>query len=444
VGLAVKRWRVSHLFLIADLAFWFTLGLVLGAIFYSGPLALSAASVEMVVFKQSIKGIGNASRAFLLPSLVRAGSRVFQWKIKSATFREACLVVLLSLGVLPGITVWLLHVDHYGHHVIDRNITARQLENGNAATSVRYELKKVLSSLESAPARISLEAIDQAASRSQELAKLNDIVLIRDWMGVAYPMKGDMAKLALTAASFEGELWGAPVVHARGSQDLPTIHRAELSYLIFSSSLGEGELGTGWVLETYSPLKGVLFDLHSAYRRGFLLLLLSCAPVVIFAMLLSKALSRPIVEIEAVARQLVGPVQIDTAKMSWPEEGFLEIRSLSERLKTLIQSVQAAVQAQERVAADLTQLVETANAPIFGIDTAERVNESNQTAQEHTLSRILEPFFTTKNIGEGTGLGLSVSYGIVRDMGGDIVATTSAEGATFTIRMPIIDTKVAS
>ncbi|MBT6275061.1 MAG: PAS domain S-box protein [Chromatiales bacterium] len=72
------------------------------------------------------------------------------------------------------------------------------------------------------------------------------------------------------------------------------------------------------------------------------------------------------------------------------------------------------------------------------------VKDTGDGIPEHTLPRIFEPFFTTKNIGEGTGLGLSVSYGIVRDMGGDIVATTSAEGATFTIRIPIIDTKVAA
>ena len=54
------------------------------------------------------------------------------------------------------------------------------------------------------------------------------------------------------------------------------------------------------------------------------------------------------------------------------------------------------------------------------------------------LERIFEPFFTTKPAGVGTGLGLSVSYGIVESMGGKLSVSNSTEGARFCIELPIV------
>ena len=53
------------------------------------------------------------------------------------------------------------------------------------------------------------------------------------------------------------------------------------------------------------------------------------------------------------------------------------------------------------------------------------------------LERIFEPFFTTKPIGVGTGLGLSVSYGIIENMGGRLSVTNANEGARFCVELPL-------
>jgi two-component system NtrC family sensor kinase len=56
---------------------------------------------------------------------------------------------------------------------------------------------------------------------------------------------------------------------------------------------------------------------------------------------------------------------------------------------------------------------------------------------EH-LARIFEPFFSTKQAGKGSGLGLWVSDGIVRSHGGDVkVRSQPGRGTTFTISLPI-------
>ena len=54
------------------------------------------------------------------------------------------------------------------------------------------------------------------------------------------------------------------------------------------------------------------------------------------------------------------------------------------------------------------------------------------------LNKIFEPFFTTKGVGKGTGIGLSLSYGVVQSHGGTIrVESEDGQGAAFVIELPM-------
>ncbi|MNG25228.1 Wide host range VirA protein [compost metagenome] len=55
---------------------------------------------------------------------------------------------------------------------------------------------------------------------------------------------------------------------------------------------------------------------------------------------------------------------------------------------------------------------------------------------EENLTRVFEPFFTTKPVGQGLGLGLAVSYGIVRELGGSLEVSNGPAGAVFSLTLP--------
>lgn len=74
-----------------------------------------------------------------------------------------------------------------------------------------------------------------------------------------------------------------------------------------------------------------------------------------------------------------------------------------------------------------------------------KISDTGHGIDPDIIDRIFHPFFTTKKQGEGTGLGLSVVYGIVKNHGGAISVQSSLKsGTTFTVYLPSLSIDVAT
>ena len=79
----------------------------------------------------------------------------------------------------------------------------------------------------------------------------------------------------------------------------------------------------------------------------------------------------------------------------------------------------------------------TLTSKMDGDDIMVSVADNGPGIADANLSRIFDPFYTTKPVGKGTGLGLSICYGIIKKIGGDIDAQSlRGQGTTFEIRIP--------
>jgi two-component system cell cycle sensor histidine kinase/response regulator CckA len=73
------------------------------------------------------------------------------------------------------------------------------------------------------------------------------------------------------------------------------------------------------------------------------------------------------------------------------------------------------------------------------------VSDTGVGMSEEQLEHIFDPYYTTKQKGEGTGLGLSVVHGIVAETGGKIIARSKINmGSTFSVFFPRIDSQVVA
>lgn len=104
----------------------------------------------------------------------------------------------------------------------------------------------------------------------------------------------------------------------------------------------------------------------------------------------------------------------------------------------LITNAFYAVTERKKLAVEGYEPIVTVSTKKYSDRVAVQVKDNGTGIPQKALDKIFQPFFTTKPTGQGTGLGLSLSYDIVKAHGGEIkVNTTENEGTEFIISIPV-------
>ena len=144
------------------------------------------------------------------------------------------------------------------------------------------------------------------------------------------------------------------------------------------------------------------------------------------------------VDLNAALRStLEASVTSSTQKAIRVETGFQDITPVAchpgKINQVFLHILQNAIQASDREG-----LIEVRTRPDGEAGVVVEIEDHDGGIRPEHLPHIFEPFFTTKPVGDGTGLGLSVSYGIVRDHGGSLeVETAVGRGSVFRVRLPV-------
>ncbi len=154
-------------------------------------------------------------------------------------------------------------------------------------------------------------------------------------------------------------------------------------------------------------------------------------------------LSRLVADIERLLRRLIGE-NIDVVTVADPELGnvLADPSQLEQVIVNLVVNARDAMSRGGRLTIEtrnvtLDQEYSLRHGSVPGAYVLLAVTDNGAGMDQATLARIFEPFFTTKGPGQGTGLGLSTVYGIVKQSGGYIwVYSEPEQGSSFKIYLP--------
>jgi PAS domain S-box-containing protein len=105
---------------------------------------------------------------------------------------------------------------------------------------------------------------------------------------------------------------------------------------------------------------------------------------------------------------------------------------LKQVMMNLVMNAEQAIKNSGRVSISTTFIPESGEIRVTVQDTGAGI-------PKEIIDKIFDPFFTTKPVGQGTGLGLSVSYGIVKEHNGKILVDSEpGKGTSFTIVLPVL------
>ncbi|TAK18854.1 MAG: response regulator [Acidobacteria bacterium] len=111
---------------------------------------------------------------------------------------------------------------------------------------------------------------------------------------------------------------------------------------------------------------------------------------------------------------------------------YVDDGQIQQALLNLVLNAEQAMKGQNAPELGLTAIAEPESSSVLV-----SVSDNGHGIAPENLSRVFDPFFTTRGVGEGTGLGLSIVYGIVRDHGGQVWAASGADDrTTFFVRLP--------